>query len=269
MGLKLPPEFVNTPACDVFNVELPDSVYRTLAVLHGLAWQTKGERTPPTTVLELATLRGLHERQMYNHLRKLKEMCRIRVNNLGRGRIVIYPLRWEPGAALPMDEQSSLTEVEIAQLTDEEGPPDEVTAKNYSKGAKNCDKHVVVDSSLNDSDSKFESKQQHGRHVTAKNCSDLIQAMANIFIEDGAASDVAQSKAGDLIEKYGVERCQRQLSYFQRRCELARASKEGLRNPSGLFIRSVQRNWQPPTQTQKKSAKTWYSEEEFNKLIQH
>lgn len=270
MDLKLPPEFVNTPAYDVFNVDLPDSVYRTLAVLHGLAWQTKGERTPPTTVLELATLRGLQERQMYNHLRKLKEMRRIRVNNLGRGRIVIYPLRWEPGAALPMDEKSSLTEVEIAQLTDEDGPPGEVTAKNCSSAAKNCSKHVV-DSSLNnsDSDSESQSKQQHDQHGTAKNCSDLIQAMANIFIEDGAAPDVAQSKAGDLIEKYGLKRCQRQLSYFPRRCELARASAEGLRNPSGLFIRSVQHNWQPPPQTRKNSSKTWYSEEEFNRLIQH
>ena len=74
MGLKLPPEFVNTPAHDVFNMGMPDAVYRTLAVLHGLAWQTKGERTPPTTVLELAVLRKMKERQMYAHLRLLKEL---------------------------------------------------------------------------------------------------------------------------------------------------------------------------------------------------
>jgi hypothetical protein len=178
MGLKLPPEFVNTPAHDVFNMTMPDAVYRTLAVLHGLAWQTKGERTPPTTVLELAVLRKMKERQMYAHLRLLKELKRIRVEHLGHGRLVIYPLRWEPDAALSPDDPSSLTEAEVALLADEtETPPDpdvrspgEITAKNCSSTAinystaKNCSehvfKHVVVDST------ETESKQQHGQHVT-------------------------------------------------------------------------------------------------------
>ena len=82
-------------------------------------------------------------------------------------------------------------------------------------------------------------------------------------------SPADRAKAADLIDRFGIKRCERQLSFFPRRCELARASEEGLRNPSGLFIRSVQRNWQPPTQTQKNSPKTWYSKEEFNRLIQH
>jgi hypothetical protein len=172
MGLKLPPAYVNTPAWDVYNLALPDSIFRTLAMLHGLAWQTKGEHTPPTTILELATLRGLRERQMYTHLGQLKALHRIRVENLGRGLIVIYPLRWEPGTALPSDDQSSLTEAEIAELTETDKPPGQITAKNCSSTAKNCSKqHVVVDSDSTDSESDSNSKQQQEHHdFTAKNC---------------------------------------------------------------------------------------------------
>lgn len=282
MGLKLPPEFVNTPAHDVFNMALPDSVYRTQAVLHGLAWQTRGERTPPTTVRELAELRHLKERQMYTHLRTLKELQRIRVENLGHGRIVIYPLRWEPGAALSTDEPSTLTEADLALLADEvEEPPEpearspgEVTANNCSNPAENCStanncsKHVfkhVVDSDSHDSDSK----QQHDSYVTANNCSELVQGIAGIFMADGDSSAVAEPKAANLIEKYGVQRCQQQLQCFARRCELARASEEGLRNPSGLFIRSVQQDWPPPPAANQKSSRTWYTPDEFNRLIEH
>lgn len=106
MTLKLPPRFVNMPAGTVFDAHLPDALFRTLAQLHGLAWQTKGERTPPATVAEFARLRGLKERRMYDHLRELKEQGFIRVENLGHNRIVIFPLRWEPGAALPVDKEN-------------------------------------------------------------------------------------------------------------------------------------------------------------------
>ena len=123
MSLKPPPRYANVPAHDLFDPHLPDPLFRTLAQLHGLAWQTKGERTPPATVLELAALRGLKERQMYNHLRELKARRRIRVENLGHGRIVIYPLRWEPGAALPTDERSSLTPADLAALADPSASP--------------------------------------------------------------------------------------------------------------------------------------------------
>jgi hypothetical protein len=72
-----------------------------------------------------------------------------------------------------------------------------------------------------------------------------------------------------LNEKHGMTCCARQLSYFPRRCELAQASADGLRNPSGLFIRSVQGDWTAPAQTQKKSSRTWYTQEEFDELIEH
>jgi hypothetical protein len=56
---------------------------------------------------------------------------------------------------------------------------------------------------------------------------------------------------------------------FYYRCELARASEDGLRNPSGLFIRSVQHDWTAPPQPEKTSSKTWYTPEEFDNLIEH
>jgi hypothetical protein len=438
MGLKLPPAFVNTPAYDVFNMDLSDSVYRTLAVLHGLAWQTRGERTPPTTVAELAALRGLRERQMYTHLRTLKKLRRIRVDKLGHGLMVIYPLRWESGAALPTAVPSTLTEVEPTQLTGEDEPASEITAINCSKNdddepgwddprpppghdrpmtAKNCNTTAIncsktlntgpdlddpepqpgsgqeataincsksgpngeataINCSKNDPDepdldgsdletasrpgsdrqstaincsensdlgpglddsgpeprsqagadqeftaincskndgepgmgnsgsaSGLESGSQSGvepeftaincskndrdelglddsgletasrpgsgQQFTAKNCSKLIKAIAAIFVEAGDSPDLGRAKAVKLIRQHGVDCCERQLSYFPRRCELARASEEGLRNPSGLFIRSVQDDWTAPPQTDKKSSSTWYTQEEFDDLIEH
>lgn len=267
MAIKLPPKFTNVPAQDLFDTELPDSVFRTLAQIHGLAWQTRGEHTPPTTVLELAALRGLKERQMYNHLRQLKAHRRIRVENLGHGRIVIYPLRRveDPGAALPAT--TSLTEAELAALSDEpgpaaNGPPDAAsTAKNCSGTAIERSQHVVVDHF--DSDAT-DSQQQHADHTapTAKNCSAQI---AGIFIADGDPPAVAQLKATRLIEQYGLERCLAQLRFFPRRCELARASEKGLLNPSGLFIRSVKENYSPPPQRRRR----WYTQEEYERYFQH
>ncbi len=97
----------------------------------------------------------------------------------------------------------------------------------------------------------------------------MIEAIAAIFINDGAEPEVACDKAASLIEKHGEECCERQLGHFPRRCELARASEEGLRNPSGLFIRSVQDDWAAPSPTQKNPPRTWYTDEEYENFIQH
>lgn len=74
---------------------------------------------------------------------------------------------------------------------------------------------------------------------------------------------MACDKAATLIEKHGVECCERQLGYFPRRCELARASEDGLRN------RSVQDDWAAPSPTQKNPPRTWYTDEEYENFIQH
>lgn len=301
MALTVPPQYINTPAPAVLDPTIPDSVYRTLALLHGLAWKTKGEKTPPATVLELAQVRGLKERQMYTHLAALKGRW-IRIDNLGDHRIVVYPLRWEndTGAALP--EESELTEEEIAALADEDdsdptaknysstaknysraGPEGEPTAKNYSgeeeKGsstAKNCsgEGEKSGPTAKNCSpmflkhdhvvvDSVNESKQQHDMgEPTAKNCSSLAQNLTEAFIAEGVEPEVATATADDFIQQFGNDRCEAQLAHFHRHCELARASPRGLTNPIGLFFRAVQHNWRPPSYTDSSGSKTWYTDEE-------
>lgn len=283
--LKLPPKFVNVPAPALFDLDLPDSVKVTLSQLHGLAWETKGERTPPATVLELAEVRGLKERQMYTHLKALKDGNFIRVQSVGDGRIVIHPLRWEPAAALATDDESEITEDELAALLD--GTP-ESTAKNCSKEegflgsppgatAINCSdmhvlKHVVVDSDSSLSDKK-EQKQQH-EHESHKGASaheheELIQAVAEIFESDRATPDQARQSAISLVNMVGHKLVRLQLEYFPARCDQARASPKGLRNPSGLFVSSVRKNWPPPPAASSSDEKSWYSQEEFDQLIQH
>lgn len=301
MALTIPPKYINTPAPAVLASDIPDSVYRTLALLHGLAWETKGEKTPPATVKELAHVRGLEERQMYRHLKILKTRW-IRIENLGDYRIVIYPLRWgrEMGAAL--SEGSELTEEEMAALADEEdssptvknysrdgpengstvknysgeGPEDEPTVKNYSsdeeKGGatvKNYSpmfkQHVVVDSCSDSS----ESKQQHDMGgPTVKNYSSLEQALAAAFEAEGVEPETAIETAADFIRQFGRDPCQAQLDHFARHCELARASPRGLNNPIGLFFRAVQENWRPPVYpTNAGQSRSWYTNEEAD-LIQ-
>ncbi len=185
MALKLPPRFVNVPAGIIFNTHLPDAIFRTLAQLHGLAWQTKGERTPPATVAEFAHVRGLKERRMYDHLRELKKAHYIRVKNLGNGQIIIFPLRWDAGAALPTDDDNLETlrsddnalplrwESDAALST---SATDEIfTAKDCSKIAKDCSGRSSCSFKNSDSDSKKQPRQQQTT-ITAKNCSKLSPA---------------------------------------------------------------------------------------------
>lgn len=176
MALRPPPRFANLPAGILFDAALPNAMFRTLAQLHGLAWQTKGERTPPATVAEFARLRGLKERRMYDHLHKLKELGFIRMENLGHGQIIIFPLRWDLGAALPADDDNSSRPADENALPPRWEPdaamspsvPDETgTAKNCSKSAKDSCRR----SSFKDSDSAFKKQQRQQQTTgTAKNC---------------------------------------------------------------------------------------------------
>ncbi len=188
MPLKPPPRFVNVPADVIFNANLPDALLRTLAQLHGLAWQTKGERTPPATVAEFARLRGLKERRMYDHLRDLKTAGYIRVENLGHGQIIIFPLRWDLGAALPADDDNpsrpadektrplrwasdtglsaSAPDVTDTAIHCSKTPdfPD-FTAKDCSSG---CSR-----SSFKTTEPESKKRQQQPTTATAKNCSKI------------------------------------------------------------------------------------------------
>jgi hypothetical protein len=98
---------------------------------------------------------------------------------------------------------------------------------------------------------------------------ELAGEIAQIFIGDGDPPAVAQSKAQQLIAQHGYECCEAQLDYFPARCQKAQSSARGLRNPSGLFIRSVSGNWAPPQSQPAARQKTWYTPEEYELYIVH
>jgi hypothetical protein len=241
-------------------MKLSDAAFRTLGVIHGLAWPNKGECTPALTVNDLAALRHLKDRQIYNHLEVLKRGSRIRIESLGHNLMIIYPLRGEPtDAALPADDTSS-----PAGFTGDNRSTVDFTAKNCSNSATNG-QHV--DSDIPDSVQYQEVSQQHDQYGSAKNCSDTIEAMMAIFTRDGATPDQASKSARALIDRFGIDQCRRQLAHFPRRCELARASENGLRNASGLLVRSIKGDWSAPPQPEKQPGeRTWYTDEE-SKLI--
>jgi len=55
-----------------------------------------------------------------------------------------------------------------------------------------------------------------------------------------------ETVAKDLIAKYGVEVCTNQLGWWDRRCEIAESSKDGLRSATGLLRKSIEGNWSEP-----------------------
>jgi hypothetical protein len=100
--------------------------------------------------------------------------------------------------------------------------------------------------------------------------SELAGEIARIFIDDGDLPGAAMSKACRLIASHGVELCEQQLAYFPARVARAQASPNGLRNASGLFIKSVTQDWAPPVARKPApKVKTWYTPEEYEYLIIH
>ncbi len=81
--------------------------------------------------------------------------------------------------------------------------------------------------------------------------------------------DDAQRKAGWLLDKFGVEICARQRQVFERRCELARASRQGLRNPVGLLCASIRGDWSLPVAENERKEERWYTDEEFEMFFEH
>jgi hypothetical protein len=142
MTLRLPPRFVNVPARDVFG-DMPDPLFRTLIQLHGLGWETpKGQpvRTPPATVLDLAAVRKVTERQMYTHLKDLKARGRIQIEHLGRNQIVVYLQGWKIDDSPP--DEGSVTEAELAALA---GDAAGFTEEDFSETAAPSNEEAPLD----------------------------------------------------------------------------------------------------------------------------
>jgi biotin operon repressor len=128
-------------------------------------------------------------------------------------------------------------------------------------------KHVVVlntDSDIRNLKQQHEHESRKGTHAHEE----LVQAVAEVFMADKATPEQARESAINLVNMAGPKLVRLQLDYFPARCEQAKASPKGLRNRSGLLVDSIRKNYPPPPVVDS-GEKSWYSQEEFNELIEH
>ena len=86
----LPPSYVNTPVTVAY-AEIDDALIVTMTRILGLCWTYDYERTPALTPEQLTEHTGRPRSTLYRHLKLLREMQWIRVDQVGR-RIIIRPL---------------------------------------------------------------------------------------------------------------------------------------------------------------------------------
>ena len=87
---RLPPSYVNTPVTVAY-AEIDDALIVTMTRILGLCWAYDYERTPALTPEQLTEFTGRPRSTLYRHLKHLREMQWIRVDQAGR-RIVIRPI---------------------------------------------------------------------------------------------------------------------------------------------------------------------------------
>ena len=86
----IPPSYVNTPVSITY-AEADDALIVTMTRILGLCWAHDYERTPALTPEQLTEFTGRPRSTLYRHLKLLREMQWIRVDQAGR-RIVIRPI---------------------------------------------------------------------------------------------------------------------------------------------------------------------------------
>ena len=89
MTAALPPSYVNAPV-PIAYAEADDALIVTMIRILGLCWAYDYERTPALTPEQLADLTGRPRSTLYRHLKELRDMQWIRVDQAGR-RIIIRP----------------------------------------------------------------------------------------------------------------------------------------------------------------------------------
>ena len=212
----------------------------------------------------------------------------------GHHHVACFPPGWEPGTALPVHERGDAPPAEheglpqpgrngcgtpgvnsagdTRQQAESQSLKDETRSlKNETQSLKNETRacHVVV----KDHDSKQEEdlKQQHDGAILENESAfeGVRQELAEVLVEHGMAPGDAARKARRLLEAYGVEVCARQRQAFERRCELARASQQGLRNPVGLLCASIRGDWSLPPVEGEHKTRRWYTDEEFEMFFEH
>ena len=85
----LPPSYVNAPV-PIAYAEVDDALIVTMIRILGLCWAYDYERSPALTPERLADLTGRPRSTLYRHLKELRDMQWIRVDQAGR-RIIIRP----------------------------------------------------------------------------------------------------------------------------------------------------------------------------------
>jgi hypothetical protein len=86
----LPPSYVNIPV-PIAYADVDDALIVTMTRILGLCWAYDYERTPALTPEQLTEFTGRPRSTLYRHLKLLREMQWIRVDQAGR-RIVIRPI---------------------------------------------------------------------------------------------------------------------------------------------------------------------------------
>jgi hypothetical protein len=86
----LPPSYVNTPVAIAY-ADIDDALIVTMTRVLGLCRAYDYERTPALTPEQVAEFTGRPRSTLYRHLKQLREMQWIRVDQVGR-RIIIRPI---------------------------------------------------------------------------------------------------------------------------------------------------------------------------------
>jgi hypothetical protein len=86
----LPPSYVNTPVAIAY-AEADDALIVTMTRILGLCWASDYERTSALTPDQLAEFTGRPRSTLYRHLKLLREMQWIRIDQAGR-RLIIRPI---------------------------------------------------------------------------------------------------------------------------------------------------------------------------------
>jgi hypothetical protein len=308
MPLSLPPRYTNTPAIAVFDIDLPDPLFRTLTQVHGLAWQTKGQITQVFTLEALANLRNLQPRQVRSHLSELESRRLIDIERLGSGRMCVYlqgnptdpaaaieiPPALASGAmpapaptlerpatpapaptAAPVSPRPQPTRPAVAAAQNTpihaQAQPAAILAEAGPSAPLHPQAPAVTMPPAAVSTDPATAPTDPAAAVESADMTELAGEIAQIFIGDGDLPGAAMKKARNLITHHGTELCEEQLDYFPTRVERAQASPGGLRNASGLFIRSVTEDWAPPAERQStaKPVKTWFTQEEYELYMVH
>jgi hypothetical protein len=266
-GVTPPRVYIHSPAQEAYHPQITDAHFRTLIQIRGLAYRTGGDHTPPLTLDELVALRGISRRSMCRHLRALRVEGYLRIEPSGECAFVIYPLHWKPGSGLPARPargRGRLTAMERAALFGDAGQ-DADAVKHDGILNHVVESHDSLHEShellLHDHDGAFVKNDGEGDGPAHE--------LAGAMIAQGVEPGAAREKARRLLAEYGAEACARQGRVFERRCELARAGRRGLRNPIGLLHASIREDWPLPAERDEKKTGRWYTDEEFEAFFEH